>query len=199
MSDTDKDAVLRRLRELEAESTGRESSEVLELMEELASDLAGAKELVLRYAASGSRTFLGALSFVLAQRSFEPSAEDWTLLHQFLQLVGRPDEPHTLQNCATALQRRVAPGAAWSHSERAPTAVFNLLKACLTYSGPEEQQVRHAALQVLVEIQGRQALGTAFAAGDLGFLRRTLASMSPPKGSLLEDELRHLASFIAGP
>ena len=165
---------------------------VLELVEHAAQVPGGLRAIVERYVAAPNVLVPRAVSFVLAQQAAAPTAETWELTRLPAARLRENDDPSTLINGLTAVQRHVIAGHPLPRVPAAAPDLADFLLHCLG----QAPLIRSTASEVLVRLDEDRLLAQLFPPPQADLLRRALTD-APAAGPLdqQEDLDRLLASL----
>ena len=186
---------LDRLDEIARDAEPAETDErVLELVERAAALPGGLEALVERYAAAPNAIVPRAVSFVFAQRAAAPSAETWDLTRELVGRLRGNDDPSTLINCLTAVQRHLIFGDPLAPYLPPAPELAEFILHCLEQS----PLVQSAAIGVLSRLGEDGLLTRAFPPPQAALLRRNLTAMGAASDSVRREELERLLASVNG-
>lgn len=170
-----------------------DADDVLDAMEAVTERPDGLSQLVDRYAASPSAIVTRALSFLLAQAASSARGAQRELVYRFIERLTVSDDPSTLMNTLTAVQRQAIAGAPWGDGSTAT----RLLPPLIMRSLKGNPLVQSTALRLLARLYEDGLLPSLFA-GDAAAatLRRHLAGIEQTE--LVASSFGELARYVAG-
>ena len=168
--------------------------QVLELVERAAQVPGGLRAIVERYVPAPNVLVPRVVSFVLAQQAVAPTAETWELTRLLATRLQENDDPSTLINGLTAVQRHLIAGYPLARFSAAAPNLADFLLHCLGH-GP---LVRSTAIDVLARLDEDRLLVQVFPPQRADLLRRRLTDAPAAATPDQQEDLDRLQASLNG-